>query len=401
MVIRPEITGIALSRKLDDDVVADLHDECIVLGSPSLELADAIFVFPSEFYKVTGIVLHRLRAKNKSGEANLIDKTQPIFQPILIFGVTPPEHADVLAQYNLTQTVHSLEYARALDAAACEAGVWLTAHIKLDTGMSRLGFVLTGGDRARSLDEAALACGCGRLRMQGIYTHFACADELGEDSDAFTRGQFSLFLQALAELEAGGLSFAIRHCCNSAAAINYPEMHLDMVRPGIALYGLSPSRDCRGKIDLKPAMSLYSCVAMVKEIDEGSFVSYGRCYTAHRRMRVATVPIGYADGYERELTNKGRMLVRGRFANVIGRVCMDQLMLDVTHIEGVREGDTVTIVGGDSGRVLTFDEMAELSGTINYEKVCLIGKRVPRIYRQNGKDVGVVDYIRRRVGERD
>jgi alanine racemase len=315
--------------------------------------------------------------------------------PVLIFGVTPPEYAKTLAEHNLTATVHTLAYAKALDAAAKKADVTVEAHIKLDTGMSRLGFVMTDGYFAPSVEEAAACCALGRLRIPGIYTHFAVADEPGGDSAAFTRSQFALFQRAVAALEGRGLRFALTHCCNSAASICYPEMHLDMVRPGILLYGLNPSRDLAGRLDLQPVMGLYSCVAMVKEIDEGTFVSYGRIYTAHRRMKVATVPIGYADGYERELSNKARMLVRGRIANVIGRICMDQLMLDVTHIEGVREGDLVTIVGPDGGHTLTFDEMAELSGTINYEKVCLIGKRVPRVYRRGGEEIGVVDYIRR------
>ena len=318
-----------------------------------------------------------------------------ICKPVLIFGITPPEHVKTLAEYNITATIHSLEYARALDKAAEAAGVFVQGHLKLDTGMSRLGFVMTGSEYDTVLAEAAEACRLSRLKIPGVYTHFSCADELDEDSIAFTRGQFEYFLGAVGQLEKSGIRFAVKHCCNSAATMLYPEMHLDMVRPGIILYGLSPGRELNGRAELCPVMDLFSCITMLKEIDEGRFVSYGRCYTAHRKMKVATVPIGYADGYSRELTNKARMLVRGHFANVIGRVCMDQLMLDVTHIEGVRAGDIVTIVGEDSGRRLGFDEMADLSGSINYEKTCLIGKRVPRIYRQGGKDIGVVDYIRR------
>jgi alanine racemase len=316
-------------------------------------------------------------------------RSHGVAKPILNFGITPPQYAGLLAEKNITQTIHSLEYARALDGV----GVTIDAHIKLDTGMSRLGFVLHSKDTSNVLDDVAAACACGNVRASGVYTHFSCADEPDGDSAQFTRGQFLLFMRALELLGERGITFPVRHCCNSAAAICCPEMHLDMVRPGIVLYGLNPSRDLAGKLDIKPVMGLYSCVSMVKEIDEGAFVSYGRRYTAHRRMKVATVPIGYADGYERELSNKARMLVRGRIANVIGRVCMDQLMLDVTHIDGVREGDTVTIVGTDGKHTLTFDEMADLCGTINYEKVSLLGKRVPRIYRQGGEDVGMVGLV--------
>jgi len=321
-------------------------------------------------------------------------RRQGIFHPILIFGVTPPEYAKLLNELNLTQTIFSLEYARRLQEAAVDAGVDIGVHIKVDTGMSRLGFVLGNGFGPESMEEIVQVRGLSRLHADGIYTHFACADELGGDSVAYTRMQYSLFRKTLEQLEKRDIHFALRHCCNSAGTVNYPEMHLDMVRPGIVLYGLSPSPDCVGKIDLRPAMELYSTIAQVKRIPAGTPVSYGRCYTTHRETAVATVAIGYADGYERELSNKARVLVRGQLAGVIGRVCMDQLMLDVTHIPGVREGDLVTIVGEDGGRRLTFDEMAQLSGTIAYEKVCLIGKRVPRIYRRDGKDVGIVDYIR-------
>lgn len=321
---------------------------------------------------------------------------QGIYHPILIFGFTPAEDVALLGEYNLTQSIYSLSYAREMQAAAAAAGIVVGVHIKVDTGMSRLGFVLDNGFAPRSGAEIAEVCAMANLAPGGIFTHFACADELDDDSVAYTRRQFRQFTTLLQELERGGLRFAIRHCCNSAATMNYPEMHLDMVRPGIVLYGLNPSEDCAGRLDLAPAMEFYSCICQVKEIAAGTTVSYGRCYTAHRKMRVATVPVGYADGYERELSNKSRVLVRGQFANVIGRVCMDQMMLDVTHIPDAAPGDIVTIVGQDGDNTLTFDEMARLSGTISYEKVCLIGKRVPRIYRQNGKDIGVVDFIRQR-----
>lgn len=322
-------------------------------------------------------------------------RTQGIFHPILIFGVTPAEYAKTLNEFNITQTIHSAAYAKQLHAAASGARVELSVHIKVDTGMSRLGFVLDNGFAEQSVGEIFEIAKYPNFRAGGIYTHFACADEAREDSVAYTRMQYERFQEIIARLGREGLRFAIKHCCNSAGAVMYPSMHMDMIRPGILLYGLTPSADCTGKLELKPVMELYSTVSMVKEIDAGTPVSYGRCYTAHRKTKVATVPIGYADGFERELSNKARMLVRGQYAGVIGRVCMDQLMLDVTHIDGVEAGDTVTIVGRDGENSLSFDEMANLSGTINYEKVCLIGKRVPRIYRRGGKDVGVVDYVKR------
>ena len=322
-------------------------------------------------------------------------RMQGIFHPILIFGFTPADQVGLLGEYNLTQTVYSLEYGRSLQVAAEEADVTVNVHIKVDTGMSRLGFILTGQYFAEAVSEITQVCSLPRLHAEGIYTHFASADELTGDGEEFTRSQFRLFQNTVEELEARGLRFALRHCCNSAATINYPEMHLDMVRPGIALYGLAPSADCAGKLDLRPAMELFSTIAQVKTVPSGAVVSYGRCYTARRDTVIAAVAIGYADGFERELSNKARVLIRGSYAKVIGRVCMDQLMLDVTHIPGVQAGDLVTIVGADGEGSLTFDEMARLSGTISYEKICLIGKRVPRIYRRGGKDVGVADYVHR------
>lgn len=322
-------------------------------------------------------------------------RAQGIFHDMLIFGVTPSEHVNLLNEYNITQTIHSAAYAMEIQDAAAGAGVRIKGHIKIDTGMSRLGFVVDNGFAVQSVKEIIEIAGLPNLQADGIYTHFACADEANDDSVTYTKRQYDRFLSLISELEAKGLSFSMKHCCNSAGTIMFPEMHMDMVRPGILLYGLLPGRDCKNKIDIKPAMELYSVVSMVKEISSGTPVSYGRAYTAPRKTKVATVPIGYADGFGRELSNKARMLVRGEYANVIGRVCMDQVMLDVTHIDGVSAGDLVTIVGTDGENSLGFDEMAELSGTISYEKVCLIGKRVPRIYRRGGKDVGVVDYIRK------
>lgn len=337
------------------------------------------------------------------GVSNIVEaislRSQGIFHPILIFGFTPAEYARALNEYHLTQSIYSLAYAREMQAAAQAAGVNIGIHIKIDTGMSRLGFVLDNGVAQDTVSAIEQICGMPNLTAGGIFTHFAVADEQEASSAAYTKQQFAQFQTLLTALAQKGISFPIRHCCNSAGMICYPEMHLDMVRPGIVLYGLSPSTDCAGKLDLRPAMELYSCIVQVKEIAKDTTVSYGRCYTAHRNMRVATVPVGYADGYERELGNKSRVLVRGQFANVIGRVCMDQMMLDVTHIPDAAPGDIVTIVGSDGANTLTFDEMARLSGTISYEKICLIGKRVPRIYRQNGKDIGIVDYIRQGISE--
>ena len=298
-----------------------------------------------------------------------------ITAPILLLGPTPPENAGDIVRCDVRQTVHSAEYAKALSDVCEKLGKKITVHIKIDTGMSRLGFPYDAEDEVR------MAASYESFHSEGIFTHFACADEGSESAVLYTRLQYDRFCGVIESLERSGVKFQIKHCCNSAGAIRYPEMHMDMIRPGIALYGLYPGADCVDAISLKPAMELYSCVASVKEIAAGTPVSYGRTFTAEKETTVACVSIGYADGYPRVLSNAGRMLVCGQYAPVIGRVCMDYLMLDVTHIDGVSVGDIVTVVGTDGENTITLDEIAEGSGTINYERACLIGKRVPRVYK--------------------
>lgn len=324
---------------------------------------------------------------------------QGIFHPILILGPSPVEVVSSLNEYNLTQTVHSLEYAQSLQEAAAYADVKLQIHVKVDTGMSRIGFVTINGGMACAKEQIKTVYHLPNLVCEGIFTHFAVADDPDGDNGGYTRAQYARFEKLIGELIQEGCNFRLKHCCNSAATLNYPEMHLDMVRPGILLYGMLPSGGCSGKIDLKPAMELYSTVTMVKTIQAGTSVSYGRTFTAEEDTVVATVPIGYADGYDRILSNRARMIVNGHYARVIGNICMDQLMLDVTGIPEVKTGDIVTIVGKQGDCEVTFDELAALSGSINYEKICVIGKRVPRIYRHHGKDVGMVDYVMNKVHE--
>ncbi len=324
-------------------------------------------------------------------------RKQGIFHPILIFGHTPTSFVKTLNQYNITQTIYSLQYGQQLAEAAKEADVTVDVHIKVDTGMSRLGFVVVNGQFDSSIEEIATLYQIPQLKCQGIFTHFPVADEEIKPAKDFTKAQYKLFNKVIAKLEEKQVSFSIKHCCNSAATLCYPEMHMDMVRMGIVTYGLSPSPDCNNLMDYRPAMALYSCITMVKTIAEGTSVSYGRTYISPSQRRIATVPIGYADGIERELSNRGHMLVHGVKAPIVGRVCMDQLMLDVTHIPEAKEGDVVTIVGKDGDNSLSFEEMADIGDTINYEKICIIGKRVPRIYKKHGREIGVVDYIRSNV----
>ena len=309
---------------------------------------------------------------------------------ILILSFTPPEEAGRLAEFAVTQTVLSRPYAEELDAAAQAAGVRVRVHLKVDTGMSRVGFLYhREGDEA-VLDDMAAACRLPHLTAEGIFTHFASADE--EEDGGFTRRQFALFMDAVRRLEERGVSFALRHCCNSAATLRYPEMHLDMVRPGIILYGLSPAPWMEGMLPLEPVMELKTTVSMIKDLPADTPVSYGRIYTTGEARRVATVPIGYADGYPRVLSNRADMLLAGRRVRVVGRVCMDQCMLDVTGLD-VRESMVATVFGRDGEAFLPVEELADHMGTINYEVVCQISKRVPRLFVRDGQVVGQLNYI--------
>lgn len=315
-----------------------------------------------------------------------------ITRPILILSYTPPEEAARLSEYDVTQAVISAEYAQRLSDAAVAASVTVTVHLKLDTGMSRVGFFYHD-EQADSavIDQLAAVCALPGLIPQGIFTHFASADE--QEGKAFTRRQYALFADALHRLEQQNITFELKHCCNSAATLRFPDLHLDMVRPGIILYGLAPAEWMKTLLPLTPAMSLKTVVSLVKEIPAGTCVSYGRTYHTDRPTRVATVPIGYADGYPRSLSNTARMLVAGHPVPLVGRVCMDQCLLDVTDVPSVQEGLIVTVFGHDGDALIPVEEIADLSGSINYETVCLIGKRVPRIFYRGGEMVGKQQYL--------
>ena len=312
--------------------------------------------------------------------------------PILILGYTPPALAEELSEFGLSQAVFSESYAAALSNEAQKAGVTVNIHIKLDTGMTRIGLWCRSADDTGLIDAAERIARLTNLHLEGAFTHFPVADE-GETGEAETRKQFENFQAALSALAARGIDIEVKHCANSGAIMEYPEMHLDAVRPGIILYGLMPSNSIRRRFDLRPAMSLKSVVSQMKTVPKGVRVSYGGTFETEKETVVATVPIGYADGYPRRFSNTAEMLVRGKRAKIIGRVCMDQIMLDVTDIPGVREGNIVTVFGRDGDALLPLDELAALNGTINYEMACLISKRVPRIYYQHGKMIGELNYI--------
>lgn len=321
-------------------------------------------------------------------------RRQEITRPILILGYTPPEMVRMLADFSLTQTVYSSEYAQDLSDAAQAAGISVRCHIKVDSGMSRIGFYAQHGHETAAAQEIAAVCALPGLDCNGIFTHFACADEFAQDSRAYTLAQFATFTKTIDLIEQQGIRFSLRHCCNSAAAMAYPQMHLDMVRLGVVLYGLEPSPECAGMADLRPVMSLYTVVTMVKTLESGVSISYGRRYTTQEDgKKIASIAVGYADGYRRNLTNRGKVIVRGQYAPITGSVCMDQMMIDVTEIDGVQTGDEVTLVGESGACRVTLDDFAACNGTINYEEACLIGRRVPRVYWRGGREIAAVDYI--------
>jgi len=311
--------------------------------------------------------------------------------PILILGYTPPKYAAILALNSISQTVFDADYAKALSEYASEENVEVNIHVKIDTGMSRIGFVYHDNViNAESVDVIEKICTLPALYKEGIFMHFASADEDGS-GEVFTRLQYDLFLDMISRLEKRGIKFDLHHCCNSAATLRFPEMHMDMVRPRIILYGLEPSEFVPDTEKLLPAMELKTVVSMVKELEEGTPISYGRTYTTEGKMKIATIPIGYADGLPRSLSNDAEVLVNGQRAKLVGRICMDQSMIDVTNIN-VKPDDEVIIFGNDSDESITVTSLAKKTGTINYEIVCDINKRVPRAYLKNGEIIATENY---------
>ena len=310
--------------------------------------------------------------------------------PILILGYTPAFYAEDMVDMGIRQEVHSLEYARQLAEALAGTGKRLKIHIKLDTGMSRLGFF---ANDPRTLDELRELCAMESLVPEGIFTHFSVADSLDPADQAFTAAQFSEFTAVTDALAADGVQFKFRHCCNSAATLLHPEYALDMVRPGIATYGISPSEELAGRFDLRPLMSLRTTVAQIRPFRPNVGVSYGRAYTTTSERTLAVLAIGYADGLSRSLSNRISFLLHGKRVPVVGRICMDMCMVDVTDVPEARVGDVVTVFGTDGDAAIPVDDLARLTGTIPYEILCSINKRTPRFYLDGEQRMEVLQYI--------
>ena len=295
-------------------------------------------------------------------------------KPILILGYVPPSMYGLAVTNSIRIPVFDLHSASKINAVAGQLGMKCKVHIKVDTGMGRIGIEPSD----RGLEFVRQVSLMGNLEIEGIFTHFARADEKDKENALH---QAKLFKEFTAKLEEEGIHIPLKHCSNSAAIIDMPDLHMDIVRSGIITYGLWPSDEVdKQNIDLKPAMEIKSAVIYIKDIEKGTPVSYGGTYVAEKTTRVATVSIGYADGFPRSLSNKGIVLIKGKRYHVIGRVCMDQLMVDIEMNDEISVGDVVTIVGRDGDEEITMDEFAALSDRINYEAVCDIGKRVPRVY---------------------
>ncbi len=308
--------------------------------------------------------------------------------PILILSYTDPSRAIEIIKNEVTQTVFSHDLARALSEAAVSLGRNVKIHVKVDTGMTRVGF-MPGYSAIKNVLEISRLPG---IIIEGLFTHFASADEKDR---SYTLMQFEKYMSIISELGRVGVHIPVKHVCNSAGIIEYPDMHLDLVRPGIILYGLYPSADTdTGKMSLKPAMTLKASVTLVKDVEKDTCISYGRIFTTARQSRIATLPIGYADGYSRLLSNKGQVLINGERAPIVGRICMDQCMVDITDLKSeVRVGDEAVLFGRQGDGEIRVDEVAAQIDTISYELVCLIGKRVPRVYLQDGKVCDVLNYL--------
>lgn len=305
----------------------------------------------------------------------------------LILGYTSEGGIEEAIKYGVVQTIYTYEQAVEYSEMAEKIGFGTSIHIKLDTGMNRIGFQCN----EQSIEKILKISKLPNIKINGIFSHFAVADEKDK---SFTYHQLERFNWAIKELEKKGLSIPIKHISNSAAIVDLPDINFNMVRPGIILYGIYPSNDVNKKaLNLKPVMSLKTKISNIKTLSEEGGISYGFSFRAPKGTKVATIPIGYADGYTRLLSNKGEVLVRGQKTRIIGTICMDQCMIDVTGIDEINIGDEVILFGSDGINEITVDEVAQKIGTISYEVLCMVGRRVPRVYIKDGEITMITDYL--------
>lgn len=310
-----------------------------------------------------------------------------IEKPILVLGCVFPEQYEDMLTYDIRTTIYMEETAREISKAAQKLGKTACFHIKIDTGMGRLGFL----PNQESIQKIAEISRLPHVNVEGVFTHFAKADETDK---SYTLTQHEKFTWVKNALEEAGIHITYYHCDNSAGIIDFPDMKHNLVRAGIATYGMYPSDEVHKEaVSLRPALELISHVTFVKEVEAGESISYGGTFTAKERMKVATVPVGYGDGYSRGLSNKADVLIRGKRARILGRVCMDQFMVDVTDIPDVKFMDQVVLVGYDQNEHITVEELSAVCGRFNYEFVCCLGRRIPRVYTKGGEVVEQVEYL--------
>ena len=321
-------------------------------------------------------------------EEAMILRNSGISKPILILGYTFPYSYEEMIRNDIRPAVFRYDMIEQLSERALRIGKKAKIHVKVDTGMSRIGVT---SDK-EGMDFIGKVLKTPGIEVEGVFTHFAKADEKDKTAVLLQINRFKEFIRNI-EKETG-YHIPICHCSNSAGIVELKEANMNVVRAGITMYGLWPSEEvAKDIVELKPAMELKSRIIYKKEVEPGTAVSYGGIFVANRKTSVATIPVGYGDGYPRGLSNKGEVLVHGRRAPVIGRVCMDQFMIDVTDIPEAAEGDEVTLIGKDGTETITMEELGGISGRFNYELACCIGKRVPRIYLKSGKIVGTKDYF--------
>lgn len=310
-----------------------------------------------------------------------------IKKPVLILGYVFEEHYADLIREDIRPVVFKLSMAQKLSQEAARQNKKAIIHIALDTGMTRIGFP----DTAESMLEILLISRLENLEIEGMFTHFARADEYDKTS---AQDQLERYLKFADRLKEAGVNIPLRHCSNSAGIIDMPYANLNLVRAGISIYGIYPSGEvCKKNVPLRPAMELKSHITFIKDVEAGVPVSYGGTFVTERKSRIATIPAGYADGYPRLLSNKGRVLIHGQSAPILGRICMDQFMVDVTDIPQAQELDEVTLLGTDGEETISVEELGQLSGRFPYEFICDISKRVPRVYQKDGQTTEQKDFF--------